>query len=388
MNLVMRTFLNIAVLLLCFTITMSAQDNLSEDVQNWPQWRGPLATGVAPAGNPPIEWDEQTNIKWKSVIPGIGHATPIIWKDQIILLSAVQTDKYVEPDTTGKGQDQNDWMTPRKTDYIHRFEVISVDRNNGNISWQTTVREELPYSHTHQFGSWASHSPVTDGKHIYAYFGSHGLYCLDMKGEIQWERDLGRMEKVMSFGEGSSPVLYKDNLIVLRDHQGQSVLHVLDKNTGDPIWEVNRDEISSWSTPLVIEYEGKIQIITSATNRIRSYDMNNGEVERLAEQLITATPAPDLVVYLQASTGVLLDRINRFGRKFERDMDRSWLEDLVDSYNQWFLRDRQYPVLVVNTDHVDFSSDGSSFDKLVEAVLSHPGGVQGFNPSSGGGLRI
>jgi deoxyguanosine kinase len=110
--------------------------------------------------------------------------------------------------------------------------------------------------------------------------------------------------------------------------------------------------------------------------------------ERLAEQLTTATPAPDLVVYLQASTGVLLDRINRFGRKFERDMDRSWLEDLVDSYNQWFLRDRQYPVLVVNTDHVDFSRDESSFDKLVEAVLSHPGGLQGFNPSSGGGLRI
>lgn len=274
----MRKILNLATLLFCCAGILIAQDSPTVDLQNWSQWRGPLTTGVAPAGNPPIKWDEHTNIAWKAEIPGIGHATPIIWKDQIILLSAVQTDKYVEPDTTGKNQDENDWMKPRKTDYIHQFDVISVDRNSGKIRWQTTVREELPHSHTHQFGSWASHSPVTDGKHIYAYFGSHGLYCLNMEGEIQWERDFGRLRKVASFGEGCSPVLYRDNLIVLRDHQGQSVLHVLNKNTGDPIWEVERDEVSSWATPVVIEFMGRTQIITSATNRVRSYDMNSGEV--------------------------------------------------------------------------------------------------------------
>ena len=106
----------------------------------------------------------------------------------------------------------------------------------------------------------------------------HGLYCLNMKGEVQWERDFGRMDKVMSFGEGSSPVLYKDKLIVLRDHQGQSSLHVLNKITGDAIWEIERDEVSSWSTPAIIEYRGKTQIITSASNKIRSYDLISGEV--------------------------------------------------------------------------------------------------------------
>jgi len=110
--------------------------------------------------------------------------------------------------------------------------------------------------------------------------------------------------------------------------------------------------------------------------------------ERLSELLVSTSPPPDLVIYLQASTGVLLDRINRFGRKFERDMDRTWLEDLVDSYNRWFLRDRQYPVLVVNTDNVDFAGDEPAFERLVKAVLNHSGGLQGFNPSSGGGLRI
>lgn len=136
----------------------------------------------------------------------------------------------------------------------------------------------MPYSHTHEFGSWASNSPVTNGEHIYAYFGSHGLYCLDMEGQILWERDLGRMEKHMSFGEGSSPILFKDKLIVLRDHQGQSMLHVLDRNKGETLWEVERDEISSWSSPSVIEYNSSLQLVTSATNQIQSYDLETGKV--------------------------------------------------------------------------------------------------------------
>lgn len=110
--------------------------------------------------------------------------------------------------------------------------------------------------------------------------------------------------------------------------------------------------------------------------------------EKLAGQLVSPAPPPDLVVYLQASTGVLVDRINKFGRRFERDMDRNWLEELVDSYNRWFLHDRSYPVLVVNTDNVDFRKDTEAFERLVDAVLEHPGGLQGFNPSAGGGLRI
>ncbi len=110
--------------------------------------------------------------------------------------------------------------------------------------------------------------------------------------------------------------------------------------------------------------------------------------QRLMEQLDPRVPSPDLVVYLQASTGALLDRINRFGRDFERDMDRAWLEELVDSYNSWFLRDRQYPVLVVNTDFVDFLSDEKSFEGLIEAVETHPGGIQGYNPLPNRGLLI
>ncbi|MCH7659004.1 MAG: PQQ-binding-like beta-propeller repeat protein, partial [Bacteroidetes bacterium] len=273
----MRTILNVSVLVLFLSNYLFAQEKLSEYEKNWPQWRGPYATGVAPVGNPPIEWNENTNVKWKVEIPGKGHATPIIWGDQIILLSAVQSDKKVDTEEPEEDQQQNQWMSPTKTDYIHEFVVLSVDRNNGIIRWQTTVREELPHSSTHQFGSWASNSPVTDGVNIYAYFGSKGLYCLNNEGKIIWERDFGQMEKAMSFGEGSSPLLHEDKLIILRDHQGQSTLHVLNKKTGEDIWKIERDEPSSWSTPIIVEHEGKTQIITSATNKVSRYDLVYGE---------------------------------------------------------------------------------------------------------------
>ena len=264
--------------LLILSGILFAQSDINENDKNWTQWRGPYETGVAPAGNPPIEWSETKNVKWKSEIPGIGHATPIIWKDQMILLSAIKTNKLGGKKEAEEGQDENDWMNANSTDLIHKFAVISVDRTIGKIQWQTVVREELPYSKTHEFGSWASNSPVTDGENIYAYFGSHGLYCLNLKGEILWERDFGRMEKVMSFGEGSSPYLYKNKLVVLRDHQGQSSIHVMDKKTGDIIWEAERDEVSSWSTPSVIEFEGSSQLVTAATNKIRSYDIDTGKL--------------------------------------------------------------------------------------------------------------
>ena len=274
----MHALLSISVFMFFISNYLFAQEKLSEYEKNWPQWRGPYANGVAPAGNPPIEWNENKNVKWKVEIPGKGHATPVIWRDQIILLSAVQSEKKVETREQEEKQQQNQWMSPTETEYIHKFVVISVDRNSGKIRWQTTVREELPHSSTHQFGSWASNSPVTDGENIYVYFGSQGLFCLNKVGKIIWERDFGQMEKVMSFGEGSSPFLYKDKLILLRDHEGQSYLHVINKKTGEDVLKIGREEVSTWATPVIVEYEGKPQIITSATNKVRSYDLANGEV--------------------------------------------------------------------------------------------------------------
>jgi outer membrane protein assembly factor BamB len=136
----------------------------------------------------------------------------------------------------------------------------------------------MPHEGTHPTGTWASNSAVTDGVHVIAFFGSRGLYCYDMDGNLQWQKDLGDMTIRLGFGEGSSPALHDDKLIVNWDHEGQSFIVALDKATGEEIWKRERDEITSWTTPIIVEHNGRHQVITSATNRVRSYDLGTGEL--------------------------------------------------------------------------------------------------------------
>ncbi|MCX6226777.1 MAG: PQQ-binding-like beta-propeller repeat protein [Bacteroidia bacterium] len=256
---------------------LNAQKNLTPADKNWPQWRGPAETGATLVGNPPVEFSETKNIKWKTEIPGKGHATPIIRGDQIIVLTAVATDK--KP-AQGEVKQEAGRMGPPSsaTEFIHKFQVISVDRITGKIQWERTVMEEIPLERTHNLGSWASNSPVTDGENIYAYFGSRGLHCLDFKGNVLWDRDFGQMEIVMSFGEGSSPSIYKDKIVVVWDHEAGSFICAVDKKTGKDVWKVDRDEKSSWASPLIVEINGKTQVITAATNKVRSYDFETGKL--------------------------------------------------------------------------------------------------------------
>jgi len=255
-----------------------ATERPSDYEKYWPQWRGPLATGVSPNGNPPIEWGEDKNVKWKIAIPGKGHATPIIWGDQMFILSAVETDKEGKAKEQNQGMQHGRGMPTLRTTKVHKFVIFAINRHDGKILWQHTVKEEVPEEGTHEMGSWASHSPVTDGKHVYAYFGSRGLFCFDMKGNLKWERDFGQLSKRMNFGEGSSPALYGDKIIVNWDHEGQSFIVALDKKTGKDIWKVDRDEGTSWASPFVVENNGNPQVITSATKLIRSYDLATGEL--------------------------------------------------------------------------------------------------------------
>jgi len=252
--------------------TMTDAQDKSAYTSNWPEWRGLYHTGAAPEGNPPVEFSETKNVKWKVEIPGKGHATPIVWENQIIVQTAVATDKKgVKPASTTE-------VTPGPTEFIHQFKVISLDKTSGKINWQTVVKEEVPLEKTHELGSWASNSPATDGENIYAFFGSRGLYCLDLKGNVKWERNFGQMEIVASFGEGSSPAIYKDKIFLQWDHQKKSYLYALDKKTGKEAWIVERDEKTSWATPLIVEVDGKAQVITSASNKVRSYDAETGKV--------------------------------------------------------------------------------------------------------------
>ena len=244
---------------------------------NWHQWRGPLMTGFVPNGRPPLEWSETKNIKWKIEIPGRGHATPIVWKDKVFIQTAVPKGEEPAPKQEAAGQKRRG-MPSRKTSVEHKYVLLCVNRVDGKILWETVLHEEIPQEATHDLGSWASGSPVTDGEHVYAYFGSQGLYCLDMEGKLKWERDFGQMNKHMQFGEGASPALWGNTIIVLWDHEGDSFLHALDKRTGKELWKAARDERTSWATPNVVVVDGKPQVIASATTRIRGYDLATGEL--------------------------------------------------------------------------------------------------------------
>ena len=263
------------ILSLVFFNVAKAQKN--EPTANWPQWRGPLGTGVAVKGNPPTEFSETKNLKWKTEIPGKGHATPIIWENKIIVQTAVPTEEKVKLEETAKSEGQQR-MSGTKTDAVHEYRVILVNRETGKIEWQTTVAREKPQESTHELGSWASNSPCTDGEFIYAYFGSRGLFCLDFLGKVIWKRDFGQLQKHMSFGEGESPYLYGNKIFIQWDHEGESMIYAIDKKTGKDVWKMEREEGTSWATPFVVEVNGKPQVITSATNQVRSYDYETGEI--------------------------------------------------------------------------------------------------------------
>ena len=248
----------------------------------WPQWRGPMLTGAAPQGNPPIEWSETSNVKWKAEIPGLGSASPVVWGDAIYVLTAV-------PSGTGASGPL-------------RFTVLAYGRKDGKVLWQKVVREETPHEGTHQTNTYASASALTDGERVYAFFGSRGLYALDLKGNLKWEKDLGDMNVKMGFGEAASPALFGDRLVVQWDHEGASFIVALDKKTGKELWRQPREEKTSWATPLIVEHGGRVQVITSATSLVRSYDLATGElIWQLSGMTANAIPTPvhaDGIVYL------------------------------------------------------------------------------------------
>ncbi len=264
----------------------------------WPQWRGPLFNGTAPHADPPIEWSEEKNIAWKIEIPGKGSASPVVWGDQVFVTTAVPSGDPVvaeaeEPSAPETGARRRRGPRGIRPTQVQQFTLMSINRLDGKVMWRKVLREELPHEGTHPTGTWASPSPVTDGQHVYAFFGSWGLYCLTMDGQLLWEKDLGDMEIRLGFGEGSSPVLHGDRIIVSWDHQGESFIVAFEKATGKELWRTARDEITSWSTPIVIEHDGRKQVVTSATGKVRSYDFQTGElIWESAGMTLNTIPSP------------------------------------------------------------------------------------------------
>lgn len=227
----------------------------------WRQWRGPTNNGVA-EGDAPLNFSDTEKVKWRVKIPGKGHSTPLISGGTMYLTTSVESGTATESGSLSK----------------HDFLLLALDTMTGKEIWRRTAVSTSPHEGYHRrYGSFASNSPVTDGEVLIANFGSRGVYAYDLDGKLLWKKDLGKLYMRNAFGEGIAPVLHGDSLVIQNDHEGESYIVVLDKNSGKELWRAERDELSSWPQPIVVEYEGQKQLVTSAT-RVRSYDLESGDL--------------------------------------------------------------------------------------------------------------
>jgi outer membrane protein assembly factor BamB len=278
---------------LCLLPSLAAREQTAD--RYWPQWRGPHATGVSRNATPPLEWSEQKNIRWKIEIPGRGSATPVIWGDRVFVLSAVPVGVA----------DASAHAPLGRSPVAHKYVVMALDRKTGKVVWERVAKEETPHEASHpENGTWASASAATDGDHVIASFESRGYFAYDMNGKLIWQKDLGDKRMRNTFGEGSTPALFGNYLVIVWDHQGQSFIVALDKRTGAELWRRERKEIDSWATPLVVTVNGRAQVVTGAMNQVVSYDLETGDVVWFTGGL-TMNPIPtpvasDGMVFLTA----------------------------------------------------------------------------------------
>ena len=245
---------------------------------NWGHWRGVGGNGIAENASPPTQWSSTKNVKWKVEIPGRGSSSPVIWENKVFITTAVPAP--------GGGTGGLPTLA---------FNVFCFNRQDGKLIWQQTSTIATPHQETHSTNGFASASPCTDGEHVYAHFGSRGLFCYTMDGELKWKReDFGKMQTRNGFGEGSSPTLAAKMILVPWDHEGPSALYALDKLTGKTIWKTDRDEPTCWATPLVVEHAGAKQVVMNGQTCARGYDLATGkELWRCSGQ--TERPAASAV---------------------------------------------------------------------------------------------
>jgi outer membrane protein assembly factor BamB len=244
---------------------------------NWHHWRGPDANGVSTTAKPPVQWSPTNNIQWKVPVEGNGSSTPIIWGNKLFILTAINTGE-VDPGLP-RPEDQPRRMfgiTHPNTSY--EFIVLCLDRHTGKVLWRQTTTKLIPHEGAHRDNNFASASPTTDGERLYCWFGSAGLFCYDLDGNKLWERNLGKIKMGASLGEGCSPVIHEGKLVIVRDNSRQSSIEVLNAKNGKSLWKVDRHEDNAWATPAIVAHSGKTQVITTASGKVRSYDLNTGKV--------------------------------------------------------------------------------------------------------------
>lgn len=261
-------------------LTTLALFDSTVDAGNWPQWRGPDGQGISTEKNLPTVWNATKNIKWKTPISGRAHSSPIVWGNKIFITTAVEGPVVPGAKAAKHMMGDKEFLHPDSigADRKHTFKVISVNASTGKILWEQTAFEGTPYDNRHRKSSFAASTPATDGKHVYAFFGSEGLYAYDMNGKFAWKADLGKLGTV-GMGTGTSPILY-DNLVVMQcdeDNGESSFIVALDKKTGKEVWKTPRKVQVSWATPVLVRTAKRAELITSGTEAVVAYDPATGK---------------------------------------------------------------------------------------------------------------
>lgn len=263
--------------------------------QNWPSFRGTNASGVGD-GKTPVTWNAPKGEKvlWKTEIPGLAHSSPIIWGNRVIITTAVSSD----PKAVFRHGLYGD-VDPSPDVSKHSWRVYCLDKATGKIIWERVAHEGVPKTKRHPKSSQASSTPATDGKHIVAFFGSEGLYTYDLDGKLLWKQDLGALnagwfyDPDYEWGTASSPIIYKNLVIVQCDIQKNSFIAAYDINDGHRVWLTPREEIPSWGTPTICEGKPRAELITHATKFNRGYDpMTGKELWKLSGNSEVTTPTP------------------------------------------------------------------------------------------------
>ena len=256
--------------------------------ENWPAFRGSKTLGVSDNPNLPLEWTDKKNVEWRTAVPGLGWSNPVVHSGRIYLTSAV-SDGEIEPRKPGLyyGGDRKE---PIK--HMHHFMVLCLELKTGDYFWQKEVLATRPLTPIHIKNSYAAETPVTDGERVYAYFGSHGLYCLDKTGKVLWKKMFKPYKMRNGWGTGASPILDGDNLIIVNDNEEDSWLAVYNKVTGEEVWKIKREEPSNWSTPYVWKHDGTKELVLTGRNRTRSYDLSGKELWNLKWKTRTSIVIP------------------------------------------------------------------------------------------------
>jgi outer membrane protein assembly factor BamB len=245
---------------------------------HWPQYRGPAASGVDASTALPTTWNVDTgeNIRWQTPIPGLAHASPIVWGDRVYVATAVQAKKaelkvglYGNIDSV-KEKDPVQWR------------LLALEKSTGRVLWNVLGLEAVPRVMRHTKATHCNSTPATDGKHIVAIFGSEGLFCFDTAGQLVWKKDLGPMDSgyfqvpAAQWGFASSPVIHDGKVVVLCDVQKDSFLAVFDLADGRELWRTARQDVPTWSTPAIVTAAGRTQIAVNGWHHTGGYEFATG----------------------------------------------------------------------------------------------------------------